>query len=110
MQAVRGMPSMIAADDRRIPGWRVLKEYLSLRDGKPRLFISAKCRTLIHSMQSLICDKNRVEDALSEPHSITHAPEALRYAVMSRHEPLNSQSEMPFTPYKKKTRRSFFED
>ena len=84
MQAVHGMPSMIAADDRRVPGWRVLKEYLSLREGKPRLFISRRCRVLIDSMQALLCDKTRAEDASSEPHSVTHAPEALRYAVMSR--------------------------
>jgi hypothetical protein len=32
----------------------------------------------------LLFDPNRAEDASSEPHSITHAPEALRYAVMSR--------------------------
>ena len=29
MQGVSGMPSMIPADDRRIPGWRVLKDYLA---------------------------------------------------------------------------------
>ena len=86
MQSVFGMPPMIPADDRRIPGWRVLKEYLSAREGKPRLFICRNCYELIHSMQSLLCDKNRAEDASSEPHSITHTPEALRYAVMSRFE------------------------
>ena len=111
MQGVYGMPPMVAADDRRIPGWRVLKEYLSPREGKPHLFISSRCSTLIHSMQSLICDKNRAEDALSEPHSITHAPEALRYAVMSRHEPLVAKDDaMPFTLYKRKTHASFLGD
>ena len=84
MQSVYGMPPMIAADDRRIPGWRVLKEYLSQREGKPNLYICNSCSNLIHSMQSLLCDKSKVEDAASEPHSITHTPEALRYGVMSR--------------------------
>ena len=84
MQSVYGMPPMIAADDRRIPGWRVLKEYLSQREGKPNLYICNSCSNLIHSMQSLLCDKSKVEDASSEPHSITHTPEALRYGVMSR--------------------------
>ena len=84
MQSVRAMPLMIAADDRRIPGWRALKEYLSFREGKPRLYICRCCSNLISSMQALLCDKNRIEDASSEPHSITHTPEALRYAVMSR--------------------------
>ena len=34
MQSVYGMPQMVAADDRRIPGWRALKEYLSQREDK----------------------------------------------------------------------------
>ena len=111
MQRAYGIPPMVAADNRRIPGWRVLKEYLSPRGGKPHLFISTRCSTLIHSMQSLICDKNRTEDALSEPHSITHAPEALRYAVMSRREPLYARDDtIPFTLYKKKANSSFLED
>ncbi len=84
MQSVVGMPPMIPADDRRVAGWRVLKEYLSCREGKPRLYISIACRELIHSMLSLLCDPTRAEDASNEPHAVTHAPEALRYAVMSR--------------------------
>ncbi len=98
MQSVYGMPAMIAADDRRIPGWRALKEYLSCREGKPNLYIASRCEELIHSMQSLLCDKNRIEDAANEPHSITHLPEALRYAVMSRFSLPKSQKEkLPFS-------------
>ena len=93
MQSVRAMPLMIAADDRRIPGWRALKEYLSFREGKPRLYICRCCSNLISSMQALLCDKNRIEDASSEPHSITHTPEALRYAVMSRLQKPDSDAE-----------------
>ena len=96
MQSVPRMPPMIPADDRRIAGWRVLKDYLSSRSGKPKLIISSLCGELIHSMQSLLCDKNRAEDASSEPHSITHAPEALRYAVMSRGECTRDEEELPF--------------
>ena len=107
MSAVRGMPPMIRADNRRIPGWRVLKEYLSLSSGEPRLLISSECGELIHCMQSLVCDSNRPEDASSVPHSITHAPEALRYAVMSRFDSPENESkedmELPFSFAKKKT-------
>ena len=35
-------------------------------------------------MPALLCDMLRPEDASDEPHAVTHAPEALRYAVMSR--------------------------
>lgn len=84
MQSVPGMPPMQAADDRRVPGWRILREYLTRDEEKPQLRIAKSCGTLIHSLSSLLCDPNRAEDASGEPHAITHAPEALRYAVMSR--------------------------
>ena len=83
MQATVGMPPMIAADDRRIPGWRLLREYLA-KDGKHSLKICNCCSELIRSLPSLMFDSERSEDASSSPHSITHAPEALRYGVMSR--------------------------
>ena len=104
MQSVFGMPPMTPADDRRIPGWRVLKEYLSTRDEKPRLYICRCCQSLIGSMQSILCDKNRAEDAANEPHSLTHAPEALRYAVMSRFESIGDHDDkLPFTFFKSKS-------
>ena len=92
MQGVRGVPSMIPADDRRIPGWRVLKDYIA----GGRLFITRDCPVLINSMQSLLCDRERAEDAASEPHHLTHAPEALRYAVMSRFELEKEENPLPF--------------
>ena len=90
MQAVTGMPPMIAADNRRIPGWRLVRE--SLGGARPRLHILSDCSELIHSMSSLLCDRVRAEDASSEPHAVTHAPEALRYALMSRL-PMEAQTE-----------------
>ena len=84
MQRVSGMPPMIPADNRRIPGWRLLREYLCVDRPAPRLRIVSECRELIRCLPALLCDTARPEDASDEPHSITHAPEALRYAVMSR--------------------------
>jgi phage terminase large subunit len=78
------MPPMCAADNRRVPGWRLLREYLTPADGAPVLRISSVCAELIRSMPALLCDTMRPEDASNEPHAVTHAPEALRYAVMSR--------------------------
>lgn len=84
MQKVDGMPPMIAADNRRIPGWRILREYLTRDQEKPRLRIASTCKILIHSLSALLCDPVRAEDASGEPHDVTHAPEALRYGVMAR--------------------------
>ncbi len=85
MQAVEEMPPLVPADDRRVPGWRILREYLH-GDGErhPRLCIHKDCHVLIDSLPALLCDPHRTEDASGEPHAVTHAPEALRYAVMSR--------------------------
>ncbi len=84
MQGVSGMPPMQAADNRRIPGWRILREYLNSSESLPALRICSSCQTLIRSLPALLCDALRNEDASDSPHEITHAPEALRYAVMSR--------------------------
>ncbi|MBE6612026.1 MAG: hypothetical protein E7632_06005 [Ruminococcaceae bacterium] len=75
------IPPLVRADNRRIPGWRALREKL---DGKLKIF--SHCDELIRSMESLLCDKTVAEDASGEPHEVTHTPEALRYAVMSRPE------------------------
>ena len=96
MQSVSGMPPMQPADDRRIAGWRVLREYLSAEDGGPKLYIASSCTELIRCIPALLCDKVRIEDASSEPHSVTHAPEALRYAVMSRVMPEKRESRDTF--------------
>ena len=84
MQAIRGMPPMRPADDRRIAGWRILREYLAAKEGQAFLRIASGCNNLISSLPALLCDQKRIEDASSTPHKITHSPEALRYAVMSR--------------------------
>ena len=84
MQAIRGMPPMRPADDRRIAGWRILREYLAAKEGQAFLRIAASCNNLISSLPALLCDQKKIEDASSTPHKITHSPEALRYAVMSR--------------------------
>ena len=96
MQSVAGMPPMVPADDRRIPGWRAVREFLSPVGGAPRLRISAECEELIHCMGALLFDKLRPEDAASEPHAITHAPEALRYGLMSRISPPKEQKKQDF--------------
>lgn len=75
----------------RIDGWLCLKELLSWEkddDGQrnePRLKIMRNCVNLIRCMPLLMHDKNRFGDAATEPHSITHAPDALRYFAVSRY-------------------------
>ena len=78
---------MIKADNGRIEGWRIVREYLkagAAYTGEPKIKISRECKNLIRSLPLLRFDERVKEDAASTPHEITHAPEALRYALMSR--------------------------
>lgn len=67
----------------RVSGWLAVKEYLKVRtreDGTaaPRLHIFPNCRNLIRTLPQLQYDRKRPSDAATEPHEITHAPDALR--------------------------------
>ena len=75
---------MTAADNRRVPGWRILREFLNPNGGTPKLRICSCCTNLIASLPALLCSAEHPEDASGEPHAVTHSPEALRYGVMSR--------------------------
>ena len=66
------------ANDRET-GWLSVKELLRLRgDGQPRLRIFRNCTELIKCLPMLQTDPLRPTDTLTEPHNITHAPDALR--------------------------------
>ena len=64
----------------RIAGWMCLRE-LFKQDGKIK--IMRNCRNLIRCLPLLLHDKNRMGDASTNPHAITHAPDALRYFAVS---------------------------
>lgn len=102
MSAVENFPILVRADDRRIPGWRIVREHLkSSADSPPKLRIFNTCSELIRCMPALLYDKNRPEDASDEPHSVTHAPEALRYALMSRINAPKKESDFIFASQKR---------
>ena len=60
----------------REAGWLSLKELL--RGEEPRLKIFSVCREIIKCLPALQIDKIRTSDCATEPHEITHAPDALR--------------------------------
>ncbi len=62
----------------REAGWLSLKELLRCKDGGPRLKIFSTCTELIRCIPALTVDKIRPTDCATEPHEITHAPDALR--------------------------------
>ncbi len=66
----------------RISGWMSLRE---LFKEKGKLTVMRNCQNLIRCIPLLLHDKKRIGDASTNPHSITHAPDALRYFAVSRY-------------------------
>ena len=92
--AANGLPLNIVSNS-RINGWNNMAEWLKVPDGgTPRLRIFANCCELKDCIPKLQHDKNKVEDVATEPHNITHAPDALRYLLDGR----PSATELPPPP------------
>ncbi len=63
----------------REAGWLAVKELLTMcADGAPRLRIFRQCEELIRCLPQLQIDQTNPTDTRTEPHAITHAPDALR--------------------------------
>ncbi|PKM62391.1 MAG: hypothetical protein CVU97_05610 [Firmicutes bacterium HGW-Firmicutes-21] len=94
-----GLKPLQKANNARITGWRVMREYLkgyTSSDCKPKLIIFRSCHNLLRCLPLLRFDEYTKEDAADTPHEVTHAPEALRYALMSR-EPMFPRKIAPFS-------------
>jgi len=89
----KGVP-LEAADNRRVMGWTQIREYLKDGpDGHPHLIVFSNCTELIRTLPELIHDEKKVEDV--DEKCEDHAPEALRYGLMSRPIPAPGNLLMP---------------
>ncbi len=73
----------------RTDGWLALKEWLKPFENEDgvidsRLKIGQNCTNLIRCIPLLMHDRQKPGDVSTKPHSITHAPDALRYFAVSR--------------------------
>ena len=76
-----GMP-VSPADNSRIAGWQRIRDFMAPRaDGLPGWQCFPECVNLIRELPALQYDEHSREDARD---GNDHAPEALRYALMSR--------------------------
>ena len=78
-----GLP-LIKGNNNRETGWLALKDLLKVHnvdEGKreSRLKIFSSCVQLIEYLPSLQRDAKKPTDCMTEPHNITHLPDALRY-------------------------------
>lgn len=84
-----GLQDLRRADDNRIGGWRAMREHLAPYEDEQgvttaTLQLFSTCLNAIKSIPALVHDEKKVEDAATEPHQYTHAPDSIRYGVMSR--------------------------
>lgn len=75
-------------DNNRIQGWYALKEWLKARRDeqnlmRPKMVIFKNCHNLIRTLPLLQTDDKNPNDVATEPHELTHAPDALRGFVCS---------------------------
>lgn len=87
--------TMIQATKERVNGWKRVREWLHVFDDtnpvtgetfkNARLKIFKNCKGLIEALPAMIIDDHNPEDI--EDHTLDHAPDALRYGLMSRPTP-----------------------
>jgi len=77
-----GVPFTKCSNNREA-GWLSVKDLLRERNGKPSLSLFSHCTELIRCLPALQVDKRRPSDCATEPHDITHAPDALRGFAVS---------------------------
>lgn len=76
--AENGVP-LVRAGNSRVDGWLCVKEYLRIFGGVPRMRFFSTCAPVLRCLPLLRHDKLRTGDAATEPHDLTHSPDALRY-------------------------------
>lgn len=103
--AERGIWLTKASND-RVQGWMALHEWM--KPGKDEagkdtagLRIFENCGNLINNLPALTYDAKNPNDCATEPHEITHGPDAIRYFVAGRPAPasLPVQRDEDFVDY-----------
>ncbi len=89
--AENGLP-LTKASNERISGWYDLAEWLRPRtdefgEQRPGIRVFDNCRNLITTLPALSRSEGDPNDASTEPHELTHAPDALRYFCAGRPRP-----------------------
>lgn len=87
--------SLIKGDNNREAGWLALAELLkpiTTDEGtESRLKIFSTCVNLIEYIPALQRDNKKPTDCMTEPHEITHLPDALRYFCLQRVQPSKAE-------------------
>jgi phage terminase large subunit len=89
--------SCTKSDNRRVDGWYATKEWLNPYEAKDeqtgqlkktaKLRIFSNCTNLIRTLPQLQRDEKDPNDVATEPHELTHLPDALRGFCIMRQRP-----------------------
>ena len=92
--------TLIKSNNDRVAGWLCIKEMLKPNaNGDVKLHIFDTCTELIKCITSIQYDAKNPSDCATQPHDITHLPDALRYFAIQHYRP---------NPKKEEKERSFF--
>lgn len=88
------------ADNNREQGWLAVHEWLKVytdEQGTPKsnLHIFSNCVNLIRTLPALQHDDKNPNDVATEPHELTHIPDALRYFCTMYQSPLTKENKLP---------------
>ena len=87
------------SDNNRVSGWMCIKEMLKPNaNGDVKLHIFSTCTELIKCITSIQIDDKNPNDCATEPHNITHLPDALRYFAIMHYRP-NAKKEEKKTEF-----------
>lgn len=90
-----GVPLVKVTRDRP-GGWAAVDETLKVRDGKSKLHIFRNCFELIKCLPQLQIDTKKPDDVMTEPHDITHAPDAFRNFAVYWYNPGKQEEQTEF--------------
>lgn len=94
------------ADNNRITGWLALHEWLKVFEDEQgqqtsRLHIFSNCVNLIRTLPAVQIDEKNPNDVATEPHELTHAPDAIRYFCTMWQAPMIRKQILPSGRYTK---------
>ena len=92
--------TLIKANNDRVQGWYNLKEWLKPYDDEQgiktaSLVIFKSCVNLIRTLPQLQRDDKDPNDVATDPHELTHGPDAIRYFIAGRPSPHKSTVTKP---------------
>ena len=91
--------TLIKSNNDRVAGWLCIKEMLKPNvNGDVKLHIFDTCTELIKCITSIQYDEKNSNDCATQPHDITHLPDALRYFAIQHYRP-NPKKEQKAQPF-----------